>query len=124
VLSEQLDDCPEKDAQRAKLNEEYHRSVRPGKFKSPKKSTAFSQIISNADICSDSDTSGDEDPDDRDDVTIPSSICICQAPGYFANIRKKQVPTEAKPIKSQIVIVKIAKEQGIKRKRHSHNKDN
>jgi len=124
VLSEQLDDCPEKDAQRAKLNEEYHRSVRPGKFKSPKKSTAFSQVIANADICSDSDTSGDEDPDDRDDVTIPSSICICQAPGYFANIRKKQVPTEAKPIKSQIVIVKIAKEQGIKRKRHSHNKDN
>jgi len=25
MLSEQLDDCPEKDAQRAKLNEEYHR---------------------------------------------------------------------------------------------------
>jgi hypothetical protein len=128
VLSEQLDDCPEKDAQRAKLNEEYHRSVRPGKFKSPKKSVkkskAFSQVIANADICSDSDTSGDEDPDDRDDVTIPSSICICQAPGYFDNKRKKQVPTEAMPIKSQIVIVKIAKEQGIKRKRHNHNKDN
>jgi len=124
VLSEQLDDCPEKDAQRAKLNEEYHRSVRPGKFKSPKKSVKKSQVIANADICSDSDTSGDEDPDDRDDVTIPSSICICQAPGYFDNKRKKQVPTEAMLIKSQIVIVKIAKEQGIKRKRHNHNKDN
>ena len=111
MLSEQLDDCPEKDAQRAKLNEDYHQSVRPGKFKSPKKSVkkskAFSQVIANADICSDSDTSGDEDPDD---VNIPSSICICQAPGYFDKLRKKQ----AKPIKSQIFIVKITKEEGVK----------
>ncbi len=70
-------------------------------------------IVSNADICSDSDTSGDEDPDDRDDVTIPSSICICQEPGYFDKLRKKQDPSQSKPIKSQIVIVKIAKEQGV-----------
>jgi len=92
VLSEQLDDCSEKVAQRAKLNEEYHRSVRPCKFESPKKSvkkSTFSQVISNAAICSDSDTSGNEDLDDRDDVTIPSSICICQAPGYFDKLRKK-----------------------------------
>jgi len=87
VLSEQLDDCSEKVAQRAKLNEEYHRSVRPSKFKSPKKlvkKSTFSQVI-----CSDSDTSGNEDLDDRDDVTIPSSICICRAPGYFDKLRKK-----------------------------------
>ena len=84
-------------------------SVRPGKFKSPGKFN--------------SDASRDEDPDDRDDVTIPSSICICQAPGYFDKIRKKQAPSQAKRIKSQIVIVKIAKEQGIKRKRNN-NKDN
>ena len=75
-------------------------------------------MISNTDICSDSDASGD-----RDDVTIQSSICICQAPGYFDNVRKKKVPSQVKPIKGQIVIVKIAKDQGIKRKRN-HNKDN